>query len=170
MMIGFFQLRTAGGIFLMMMGFLKTVPSRIPRIVPLGLAHCFLRLYSFTRAAFGVIVAHFTPTPYCLIASAASTVTLSSVSSRCLTPRSKYLRSIFRWGRRSLSLIIFQMIRVISSPSISTMGFFTIIATGRSPLIAGGDVPDAGDFNAGRRDCQQDFGSLSHSKQKPLDP
>jgi hypothetical protein len=28
-----------------------------------------------------------------------------------------------------MSLIIFQMIRVISSPSISTMGFFTVIAT-----------------------------------------
>jgi len=44
------------------------------RIVPLGLRHIFLRSNSSTRASSGVIVAHFTPTPYCLIAFAASTV------------------------------------------------------------------------------------------------
>src|SRR5690242_6137193 len=32
-----------------------------------------------------------------------------------------------RYGRISLSLMNFQMIRVISSPSISTTGFFTLI-------------------------------------------
>src|SRR5216683_1739295 len=32
-----------------------------------------------------------------------------------------------RYGRISLSLISFQMMRVISSPSISTTGFFTLI-------------------------------------------
>src|SRR6185312_6836453 len=42
-------------------------------------------------------------------------------------PRSKYFRSISRYGRISLSLINFQMMRVISSPSISTTGFFTLI-------------------------------------------
>ena len=57
-------------------------------MVPLGDFHIFLRLNSFTRASSGVMVAHFTPTPYCLIASAASTVTWSSVASRCSMPRS----------------------------------------------------------------------------------
>jgi hypothetical protein len=52
------------------------------RIVPLGDFHIFLSLNSSTRASSGVIVAHLTPTPYCLIALAASTVILSSVSSR----------------------------------------------------------------------------------------
>src|SRR5215470_13134778 len=42
-------------------------------------------------------------------------------------PRSKYLRSISRYGRISLSLMKRQMMRVISSPSISTMGFLTLI-------------------------------------------
>src|SRR5512139_3608974 len=104
-MMGLVQDRTAGGTFFTMMGLRKTVPSSKDRIVALGLGHCFLRLYSFTRAAFGVMVAHLTPTWCFLIASAASTVTLSSVSSRCLMPRSKYLRSIVRCGRMSFSLI-----------------------------------------------------------------
>jgi hypothetical protein len=60
-------------------GLRNTVPSRIARIVPFGLAHAFLSEYSFTRAASGVIVAHFTPTRWRRIASAASTVTRSSV-------------------------------------------------------------------------------------------
>ena len=45
---------------------------------------------------YGVGVAHFTPTPYCLIAFAASTVIWSSVLSRLIIPRSKYLRSTSR--------------------------------------------------------------------------
>ena len=68
--------------FFAMMGLRKTVPSRMDRIVPFGLFHACLRLYSFTRAAFGVIVAHFTPTPCFKTAFAASIVTWSSVSSR----------------------------------------------------------------------------------------
>jgi hypothetical protein len=44
------------------------------RIVPLGDFHIFLRPNSSTRCSSGVIVAHFTPTPYCLIALAESTV------------------------------------------------------------------------------------------------
>ena len=54
-----------------MIGLRNTVPSRIARIVPLGLGHAFLSLYSVTRSSFGVMVAHFTPTPCCWIASAA---------------------------------------------------------------------------------------------------
>src|SRR3954471_12560190 len=42
-------------------------------------------------------------------------------------PRSKYLRSISRYGVISLSLMKRQMMRVISSPSISTTGFLTLI-------------------------------------------
>jgi len=40
------------------------------------------------RASSGVMVAHLTPTPNFRIASALSTVTLSSVASRCSTERS----------------------------------------------------------------------------------
>ena len=48
----------------------------------------FFNLNSSTRASSGVIVAHLTPTEYFLIASAASMVTWSLVSSRYSRPRS----------------------------------------------------------------------------------
>ena len=70
------------------MGLLNTVPSKIALIVPLGLFHISFKLYSFTLSLFGVIVAHLTPTPYFLMALAASTVTLSSVSFLCFNPKS----------------------------------------------------------------------------------
>ena len=73
---------------LTMIGARNTVPSRIALIVPLGLLYIALRSYSVILAALGVIVAHFTATPYFFVASAESTVTLSSVSLRCLRPRS----------------------------------------------------------------------------------
>ena len=57
------------------MGLLKTVPSRIDRMVPFGDGHAFLSLYSTMRSASGVMVAHFTPTPCSLMAFAASLVT-----------------------------------------------------------------------------------------------
>ena len=56
-------------------GALNTVPSSIALIVPFGLFHISLRLYSVMRAAFGVIVAHFTATPYFFVAFAESIVT-----------------------------------------------------------------------------------------------
>ena len=91
-------------------------------MVPLGLFHICERPYSSTRAALGVMVAHFTATPRRLVASALSKVTASPVASRLGRPRSKYsvLRSTN--GQISSSLIICQMMRVISSPSISTNG------------------------------------------------
>jgi len=55
-----------------MIGARNTTPPRMLRIVPLGLRHICLRPNSATRASSGVIVAHLTPTPYFLIASAAS--------------------------------------------------------------------------------------------------
>ena len=61
----------------------EDVPSSSLRIVPLGDFHIFFRPNSATRASSGVIVAHFTPTLYSLIARAASSVTWSSVASRC---------------------------------------------------------------------------------------
>ena len=67
---------------LMMMGSRKMTPPRMLRIVPLGERHIFFRPNSSTRASSGVIVAHLTPTPYCLMAFAASTVIWSSVASR----------------------------------------------------------------------------------------
>ncbi len=72
-----------------MIGSRKIVPSRMLRIVPFGLRHIFLSLNSSTRASSGVMVAHFTPTPNCLVALAASIVTWSSVWSRYSMPRSK---------------------------------------------------------------------------------
>ena len=86
--MGFFQLRTHGSMPLTMMGARKTVPSSMARIVPLGLFHIFLRSYSLTRAALGVMVAHFTATPRRIVALAASMVTWSSVALRFSSPKS----------------------------------------------------------------------------------
>ena len=86
--MGFVQPGTKGFIAAHGMGVLKTVPSRMFLIVPLGERHIFLSLYSSMRWKFGVIVAHLTPTLSRLTAIAASIVTLSSVSSRCFRPRS----------------------------------------------------------------------------------
>ena len=68
----------------MTIGSRKMTPPRMLRIVPLGERYISLRPNSSTRASSGVIVAHLTPTPYSLMALAASTVTWSSVSSRLL--------------------------------------------------------------------------------------
>ena len=88
MVMGFFQFFTTGEMPLTMMGARKTVPSRMARMVPLGDFHIWESLYSSTRWALGVMVAHFTATPYFLVASAASTVTWSLVFSRSGRPRS----------------------------------------------------------------------------------
>ena len=88
MVMGFFQVRTVGRTPSTRIGARNTVPSRIARIVPFGLFHISFRLYSSTRWALGVIVAHFTATPYFFAALALSIVTWSSVSSRCFSPRS----------------------------------------------------------------------------------
>ena len=74
-MIGFVHVGMYGVIPLTRIGVLKTVPSRIALIVPLGDFHISLRLYSGILAAFGVIVAHLTATPYFFVAFAESTVT-----------------------------------------------------------------------------------------------
>src|SRR5699024_2534524 len=60
----------------------KITPPKILRIVPFGDFHISFKLNSLTRASSGVIVAHFTPTPYFWIALAASVVTVSLVASR----------------------------------------------------------------------------------------
>ena len=124
---GLYQCPTRRGTLRQMIGSRKMVPSRMLRMVPFGLFHICLRLNSFTRASSGVIVAHFTATPYFFVASAESTVTRSAVASRFWIPRSKYFRSTSRYGRISFSRILRQMMRVISSPSISTIGFLTLI-------------------------------------------
>ena len=86
--MGWVQPGTRRGTFLQMIGSRKITPPRMLRIVPFGDFHILVRLNSFTRASSGVMVAHFTPTPYFWIAWALSTVTLSAVASRCSTPRS----------------------------------------------------------------------------------
>ena len=88
MMMGLVQLGTSRGMLEMTIGSRKMTPPRMLRMVPFGLRHIFLRPNSVTRASSGVIVAHFTPTPCRWMACAASTVTWSSVSSRCSMPRS----------------------------------------------------------------------------------
>ena len=88
MVMGFSQLRTQGEMPLTTTGARNTVPSKMARMVPLGLFHICLRPYSSTRWALGVMVAHLTATPYLRVASALSTVTRSSVSSRWRRPRS----------------------------------------------------------------------------------
>ena len=125
MMIGFVQPGTSLGMLEMMIGSRNTTPPRMLRIVPFGDRHIFFRSNSSTLASSGVIVAHLTPTPYCLVAFAASIVIWSSVASLLSIDRSKYFRSMSRYGRISCSLMNAQMIRVISSPSISTTGFAT---------------------------------------------
>ena len=63
------------GIFLQIMGALKTVPPRKFLMVPLGDFHIFLRLNSFTLASSGVMVAHLIPTLVSFMAFAESSVT-----------------------------------------------------------------------------------------------
>ncbi len=89
MMIGLVQPGTRRGTFLQMIGSRKITPPRMLRMVPLGDFHICLRPNSFTRPSSGVMVAHFTATPCFLVASAASMVIWSSVSSRFSTERSK---------------------------------------------------------------------------------
>lgn len=88
MVMGFSQLFTAGLMEGMVMGALNTVPSRMERMVPLGLLHISWSLYSSMRLALGVMVAHFTATPYFFVASAESIVIWSRVSSRLGSPKS----------------------------------------------------------------------------------
>ncbi len=96
MTIGLVHPGTSRGMFEITIGSRKMTPPRMLRIVPFGERYMRFSPNSSTRASSGVIVAHLTPTPYCLIASAACTVTWSSVASRCSMPRSKYRRSTSR--------------------------------------------------------------------------
>lgn len=50
MIIGFFQPGTNLGIFLIIIGYLKTVPFKIFLMVPLGLFHILFRLNYLTLA------------------------------------------------------------------------------------------------------------------------
>ena len=74
-MIGLVQPGTSRGMFEMMIGSRKMTPPRIFRMVPLGDFQIFYRPNSSTLASSGVMVAHFTPTPYFWIAWAESIVT-----------------------------------------------------------------------------------------------
>ena len=88
MIKGSVQEGTSFGIFLQIIGSLKTVPPIIFLIVPFGDLHIFFKLNSLTLASSGVIVAHLIPTPFFLIALAHSTVILSSVLSLLTIPKS----------------------------------------------------------------------------------
>jgi hypothetical protein len=86
--MGFVQPGTSRGTLRQMIGWRKITPPRMLRIVPLGLRHICFRPNSSTRASSGVMVAHFTPTPWALMAWAASMVIWSFVRSRSSIPRS----------------------------------------------------------------------------------
>ena len=74
--MGFFQFFTTGLMASMQIGVRNTVPSRMLRMVPLGLFHISVSWgYSSMRCLLGVMVAHLTATPYFMAAFAASTVT-----------------------------------------------------------------------------------------------
>ena len=76
MVMGFFQFFTTGWMQSMQMGVRNTVPSRMERMVPLGLFHISVSWgYSSMRCLLGVMVAHLTATPKRWVALAASTVT-----------------------------------------------------------------------------------------------
>ena len=75
MMMGLVQLGTSRGMLEMTIGSRKMTPPRMLRMVPFGLRHIFFRPNSVTRASSGVMVAHFTPTPWRWMACAASIVT-----------------------------------------------------------------------------------------------
>lgn len=89
-MMGFFHPGMSLGIFLIIMGSLKTVPLSMFLMVPLGLFHMLFNLNYLTLASSGVMVAHLTPTLHFFIALAASMVTWSLVASLFSIPRSKY--------------------------------------------------------------------------------
>src|SRR3546814_1813141 len=74
MTIGCVQPGTRRGTFLQMIGSRKIVPPMMLRSVPFGDFHICFRPNSSTRCSSGVMVAHLTPTPYSLMAFAASTV------------------------------------------------------------------------------------------------
>ena len=88
MVMGFFQFDTCGRMRAVTIGARNTVPSSMARMVPFGLFHISRRPYSSMRCAFGVIVAHLTPTCSRRMALAASAVTASPVASRFGRPRS----------------------------------------------------------------------------------
>ena len=90
--MGLVQLGTNFGIFLQIIGSLKTVPPIIFLMVPFGDLHIFFKLNSFTLFSSGVMVAHLIPTPIFLIAFAQSIVIWSEVLSLLSIPKSKYLR------------------------------------------------------------------------------
>src|SRR5271165_1041899 len=70
--MGSVQPGTNRGMLETTMGSRNTTPPRMLRIVPFGERHIFFRPNSVTRSSSGVIVAHLTPTPWRLIAFAAS--------------------------------------------------------------------------------------------------
>ncbi len=88
MTMGLVQPGTRRGTFLQMIGWRKMVPPMMLRMVPLGERHISLRPNSSTRPSSGVMVAHLTPTPCSLIASAESMVIWSPVWSRFRIDRS----------------------------------------------------------------------------------
>ena len=82
MTMGYVQPGTSLGMLSITIGSRNTVPFSSFLMVPLGLFHIFFNPNSLTLASSGVMVAHLMPTPYFLIALAASRVIWSLVSSR----------------------------------------------------------------------------------------
>jgi hypothetical protein len=81
MIIGLFQLVIYGVIFSIITGSRKKTPFISCLIVTFGLGYFLFKFNSITLVSSAVIVAHFIPTSYFFIASAASFTILSSVLS-----------------------------------------------------------------------------------------
>ncbi len=88
------------GTFWQTIGSRKIVPPMRLRSVPFGEGYIRFRWNSSMRPRSGVTPAHLTPTPYCLIASAAATAILSSV---CCPGRLHLTRVRERQAPRSAS-------------------------------------------------------------------
>lgn len=138
MMIGLVQPGTRRGMFLQMMASRNTVPPRMLRMVPLGERHICFSLNSSTRFSSGVMVAHLMPTLYRCTASAASTVTWSSVASRFSIPRSKLSPtmegkspniSLITRRQYKISLSVFVWLWAVSSFSVAQTQFSLDINT-----------------------------------------
>ena len=123
MMIGWVQPGTRRGTLRQMIGSRKTTPPRMLRMVPLGDFHICLRWNSFTRASSGVMVAHLTPTPHVLIASRRLDGDPVVGGVAVLDAEVVVVEADVQERKISLSLISFQMIRVISSPSSRRPGW-----------------------------------------------
>ena len=123
--MGFSQFLTQGSIPFTTMGALNTVPSRMERMVPLGLFHISFSLYSSIRAALGVMVALYGNAVFLYGFGGIYGNLIVGFYSGVPVPDRNILFSDPQKEESAPSLIICHRILVISSPSISTGVFIS---------------------------------------------